>query len=97
MTEVAEPSGPQETSSTASDVVNWLDDEQLSNVASFAYWNDEDVERDKEAFYIVDGDTARLTRYLGDETGYLDELETAIRFATEAGCPPRGRSTDSTQ
>jgi SAM-dependent methyltransferase len=50
---------------------NWLSDAEISRIEYSQFWNDEEMEKDK-AWYILDGDFAKMERYLETTSLALD-------------------------
>jgi ubiquinone/menaquinone biosynthesis C-methylase UbiE len=91
-----EAPGNESDRDTSSDsaLVTWLDGNQLGEVATATYWNDEEVEKEK-AFDVVGGEARTLVHYLRDETTSLKELEEGVQFASDAGYPLHGVGVDA--
>lgn len=53
-------------------VESWLSDDQLKDIYSARYWNDLEVEKEKDLWWIVDGNYKKCLDYL-KKSGLLDE------------------------
>ena len=71
----------------------WFSDKEIKDVYSGQYWNDEEEEKKKE-WYILDGNTERLSRYLKEKTTYYAEYDSILAFADKIGMPVKGVGAD---
>ncbi len=67
----------------------WLSDKEVGDIYSGIYWNDED-----EEWYILDGNTEKLLRYLKEKTTYYAEYESIWGFSNKIGMPIKGVCLD---
>ncbi len=74
-------------------VVYWLNEEELRTIPTSAYWNDEEMEKEKP-FYLVDGNAEKLWRYLRDTTTYYQQYKAVLKLADDLGCKIRGIGVD---
>ena len=75
------------------DIVYWITENEIDNIFSGKYWNNEESEKNK-AFYILDGNTNKLIDYLNYQTTYLREFESVIKFSKELGLTIKGVGLD---
>jgi len=71
------------------EIQHWLSDEELQNVYSSAYWNTEEIEKNKD-WYILNGDKKKLLTYIRVKTTLHKEFEGIISFAQSMGLEIRG-------
>ncbi len=71
----------------------WLGDPAVAEIEYAQYWNDAEAERDKP-FYVLDGDFAKLERYL-DEVGLVEDLRHSLGLLEQRrGRPLEGSGVD---
>ena len=75
------------------DILFWLNENELKKISSSEYWNDEEIEEEKE-WFITDGDTQKLVNYLKYRTTYLEEYESIVKFARNANLEIKGTGLD---
>ena len=74
-------------------VERWLSDAEIAEIEYSIYWNDEEQEREKP-LYVLDGDFAKMERYL-DATELPRDLKAcADAFRSELGRPLSGVGVD---
>jgi ubiquinone/menaquinone biosynthesis C-methylase UbiE len=71
------------------EVRRWLGTDEIRAIEYSAYWNDEAVEREKEGFWTLEGDFARMETCLAEKTTVARELEDLLRQVA-----PRGAGAD---
>lgn len=71
----------------------WLDDKELLKIFSSEYWNNEDIEKEKE-WFILDGNARKLLKYLDEDTTYRRQFESILRFATNNNLRVEGVGVD---
>ena len=71
----------------------WLRPEEVAADDSFAYWNDEEVERVKPLYTIIRKDSASLERHLASDP-YVRQLQKATRLLNSRGVPLSGTGAD---
>src|SRR3989338_632207 len=71
----------------------WFSDKELEDIYSGRYWNDEEEEKNKE-WYILDGNTRKLLRYLKEKTTYYAEYESILDFSNNRGTIIKGVGAD---
>jgi len=76
-----------------SEILFWLNDQELEEIFSSRYWNDEAKEKEKD-FYICEGDEQKLIKYLKEKTTYYAEYESIIKFLAKIGLRIKSRSVD---
>lgn len=81
------------TSRDESTYLEWIAEEQLKEIISSSYWNDENEEKVKE-FDIRDGDTGKLRHYLEKETSFTRQFNLLMDMARSHGRPLSGRGVD---
>jgi len=58
----------------------WLTEQDILDIYSNQYWNDEEKEKAK-AWYIIDGNADKLIKLLKDQTTCLEEFEDIIKLS----------------
>ena len=71
----------------------WITDQDISDVFSGNFWNNEEIEKTK-SFYIINGNADRLTQLLRDKTTLWEEFEDIIRFTGSLGLEIKGVGLD---
>lgn len=61
------------------DVEQWIANTQLNETYSAAYWNDANKEKDKDLFWIVDGNYGKCLDYL-ESSGLMKECKVALNY-----------------
>lgn len=67
------------------EVRRWLDRDEIRAIEYSAYWNDEAVEQEKEGFWTLEGDFARMETCLTEKTTVARELEDLLREVAPVG------------
>jgi ubiquinone/menaquinone biosynthesis C-methylase UbiE len=71
----------------------WMSDQEIEEIFSSKYWNDEEEEVKKEC-YVLDGNTHKLTSYLKEKSTLFEEYESVIQFADNKNIQVKGSGID---
>jgi len=71
----------------------WITHPEDNRILSSKYWNDE-KEEEKKDWYILDGNTEKLMKYLKVESTLFKEYESITRYAEARHCHVRGSGID---
>lgn len=77
------------------EIQSWFSDKEIEDIYSGQYWNNEEEEKKKD-WYILDGNTEKLLRYLKKKTTYYAEYESILDFSSKMGMPIKGVGADLT-
>jgi hypothetical protein len=66
-------------------VRRWLDTDEIRAIGYSAYWNDEEVEKEKAGFWTLEGDFARMETCLAENTTVARELEDLLSEVAPLG------------
>jgi ubiquinone/menaquinone biosynthesis C-methylase UbiE len=80
---------PPQPSTSVFEVRRWLDTEEICTIEYSDYWNDEAAEKEKEGFWTLEGDFARMEACLAEKTTVARELEDLLHEVA-----PRGAGAD---
>ncbi|MBM3249751.1 MAG: class I SAM-dependent methyltransferase [Candidatus Omnitrophica bacterium] len=74
-------------------IQSWLTDKEIETIYSGRYWSNEEEEKNKD-WYILDGNTEKILRYLKKKTTYYAEYESILDFSRKMGIPLKGVGAD---
>jgi ubiquinone/menaquinone biosynthesis C-methylase UbiE len=75
------------------DIQFWLNGTTQEEIAFAGYWNNEEIEKEKD-WYILNGNSNKLTDYLTRKTTYHDEFRSIVTFMETNGLRLKGVGVD---
>lgn len=74
-------------------IQTWNSDKEIESIYTGSYWNNEEEEKRKE-WYVLDGNTEKLIRYLKEKTTCYEEYQSILDFCKKKGIVIKGEGVD---